>query len=186
MYPKENEKLFQEILKKGGCIISEYPPDEKINMKNFPKRNRIISGISNGVLVIEAGYRSGSTITGKYGLEQEKNVFCLPRDIGVSKGIGTNELIKNGAKLVTSPQDILKEFGIECTKKKNIIETKIEMIKIPNEYQNIYQIITYTPQNIQNLARKSGLKIAEITQKLIMMELQGYIKSMPGNYYIRK
>lgn len=193
IYPEENKELFNQILEKGGCIISEYEPDEEVNMQNFPKRNRIVSGISNAILVIEARQKSGSTITGRLGLEEGKSVFCLPRDIGNSKGAGTNELIKNGAKLVTNPEDILQEFGIEDIKNntKEIYEDeqlKIyseENLRIPKEYMQIYQLISYTPQNIQYFARRSGLKIAEVTQKLIMLELQGHVKSMPGNYYVR-
>lgn len=180
IYPKENKELFKSILENGGCIISEYEPNEEINMQNFPKRNRIISGLAEGVLVIEAGYRSGSMITGRFGLEQRKKVFCIPRDIGTAKGVGTNELIQKGAKLVIKPQDILQEFGIKDEKKEEKKEIEIsETTHIPKEYINIYQFTSYTPQNIQYFAKRSGLKIAEVTQKLIMLELQGYIKSMP-------
>ena len=113
IYPEENKELFCSILTNGGCIISEYEPNEPIDMRNFPKRNRIISGLSDGVLVVEAGYKSGSGITGRLALEQKKKVFCLPRNLGESKGIGTNELIQKGAKLVIKPQDILQEFGVK-------------------------------------------------------------------------
>lgn len=192
IYPPENEELFKQILEKGGCIISEHEPNKEVDMSNFPKRNRIICGISDAVLVIEASQKSGSTITGRLGLEEGKSVFCLPRDIGNTKGGGTNELIKRGAKLVTEPKDILKEFGIEDLKnneerqnQEEIHDELQEDIIIPKEYIQVYQLISYTPQNIQYFAKKSGLKIAEVTQKLIMLELQGYIKSMPGNYYVR-
>lgn len=192
IYPPENKELFKQIIEKGGCIISEHEPDEEVDMSNFPKRNRIISGISDAILVIEARRKSGSAITGRLGLEEGKSVFCLPRDIGNTKGGGTNELIKRGAKLVTEAKDILKEFGIEELKNNESKENQEttqediqEEIIIPKEYIEIYQLISYTPQNIQYFARRSGLKIAEVTQKLIMLELQGYIKSMPGNYYVR-
>lgn len=198
IYPEENKDLFKSILENDGCIISEYEPNEPIDMRNFPKRNRIISGLANGVLVVEAGYRSGSTITGRLGLKQGKKVFCIPRNLEVSKGLGTNELIQKGAKLVTCPQDILQEYGEKYVKQEKRSITKInkpckkqndrkinlkqkvdEIIHIPNDYMTIYQFISYTPQNIQYFANRSGLKIAEVTQKLIMLELQGYIKSMP-------
>ena len=187
IYPEENKELFKQIINEGGCIISEYKPDEPIDMKSFPKRNRIISGLSDAILVIEARHRSGSTITGGYGLEQGKKVFCLPRDIGNKMGVGTNELIKKGAKLVTKPAEILQEFGIQNKE----IDSSVEQLQIeedmsiPLEYINIYQLITYNPQNIQYFVKRSGLNVAEVTQKLIMLELQGYIKSLPGNYYVR-
>lgn len=186
IYPEENRELFYSILKNGGCIVSEYEPDMEVDMKNFPKRNRIISGISDGVLVVEAGYKSGSTITGRLGLQQNKKVFCIPRGLEDSKGKGTNDLIQKGAKLVTSASDIFMEYEnwninyeIEKSTESNISK-KSKMTKhVPNEYMHIYQLISYTPQNIQYFAVKSGMKIAEVTQKLIMLELQGYIKSMP-------
>lgn len=205
IYPEENKELFCSILTNGGCIISEYETNEPIDMRNFPKRNRIISGLSDGVLVVEAGYKSGSGITGRLALEQKKKVFCLPRNLGESKGIGTNELIQKGAKLVIKPQDILQEFGVKNKEqekrttiqtyqtKTNENKTKKEREEeingkqneireathIPKEYMNIYQFTSYTPQNIQYFAKRSGLKIAEVTQKLIMLELHGYIKSLP-------
>lgn len=185
IYPEENKALFQEILNEGGCIVSEYEPKTQTNMKNFPKRNRIISGIAMGVLVIEAGYRSGSIITGRYGLEQNKKVFCLPRDIGISNGIGTNKLIQKGAKLVVEPGDILEEFGIENLKKdkkhENNEESKLEV----EEYKIIYNLLSQIPQDKQYLSIKSGLNISQINQQLTMLELKGYIKSLAGNKYIK-
>ena len=184
IYPEENKELLKQILKNGGLIISEYPPETEVDMKNFPKRNRIISGLAIGVLVIEAAHRSGSTITARYALKQDKTVFCLPRNIGESKGVGTNELIKQGAILVTSPNDILRQFHVTSGKEKfNIV--KEEESNINKEYLDIYNFITYIPINIEILAKKTGISISEINQKLTMMELEGYIKSMPGNNYVR-
>lgn len=193
IFPEENKKLVKEILERNGCIISEYNPDEDVKMKNFPKRNRIISGISIGVLVIEAAFRSGSTITAKYGFEQNKKVFCIPRDIGVSNGIGSNNLIKNGAILVTKPEEILENLNIKY--EENNIMPETEEITIQNEknkeitlgkqYKDIYNLISYTPQNIQQISIKSKLEISEINQRLTILELQGFIKNLPGNNYVR-
>lgn len=193
VFPEENRYLFDEILKNNGCIISEYGPDEEINKQNFPKRNRIISGISNAILVIEAGYRSGSTITGKYGLEQKKNVYCIPRDLGITNGRGTNDLIKLGAKLVTNSEDILEEFIIKEQKEKSnkqknedVYENNdIENLQIEKEYLEIYNLILYKPINIQQLVKKSGLNISKLNQKLTILELEGHIKNLPGNNYVR-
>lgn len=193
VFPEENRYLFDEILKNNGCIISEYGPEEEINKQNFPKRNRIISGISNAILVVEAGYRSGSTITGKYGLEQKKNVYCIPRDLGVTNGRGTNDLIKLGAKLVTKSEDILEEsftnqlYGKDNKnqKEKNIKNDNIEDIQIEKEYLEIYNLILYKPINIQQLVKKSGLNISKLNQKLTILELEGHIKNLPGNNYVR-
>ena len=137
IYPEENKELYENILKNDGCVISEYEPNKKVDMRNFPKRNRIISALSIGVLVIEAGYRSGSTITGRYGFEQNKKVFCLPRDIDITNGIGTNELIQKGAILVTKPEEILEELQIaNFSKEENYIEES-KNNKIKKEYKEI-------------------------------------------------
>lgn len=110
IYPKENEWLFHKILEKGGCIISEYSPNEESDTKKFPKRNRIISGLSDSILVVEANYRSGSSITVKYAKEQGKTVYAIPNDIYNSTGIGTNIMIKEGAKLVIDSYEIIEEM----------------------------------------------------------------------------
>lgn len=183
IFPKENEDLAIKIIKSGGCVISEYKPNEEANMHNFPKRNRIISGLAKGVLVVEANYRSGSSITAKYGFEQNKKVFCLPRDLGVTNGIGTNNLIKLGASLVTSPNDILQEFGKSSVKEEILQE--IEEIEIKKEYQDVYNLLSYEPTNIEVIKAKSTLPVSIISQKLVMLELENCIKSLPGNYYIR-
>ncbi|MCI8485920.1 MAG: hypothetical protein HFJ20_02235 [Clostridia bacterium] len=142
------------------------------------------------------------------GLEQNKKVFCLPRNIDESKGVGTNQLIKNGAVLVTSPNEILEELGINDknyedgsskrykyknkSKSKNkeksinsFEENKHKLESVDNEYIDIYNLIPYYPVSIEYLARKSDLRISEINQKLTMLELQALIKSLPGNNYVR-
>lgn len=205
IYPKENMELFNLILENNGCVISEYEPNVKVCMKNFPKRNRIISGISLGVLVTEAKFRSGTTITAKYGFEQNRKVFCLPRDIGETNGVGSNNLIKLGAKLVTDSKEILDELEIKSPKDKNIendikvvedIDLKKELEKtekyeedeqsqIDEELKEIYNLISYVPKNINYIAMKSKCGISNVNQKLIILELKGYIKSLPGNNYVR-
>lgn len=110
IYPSENQKLAEEILYYGGSIVSEYLIGEKPEKMHFPARNRIISGISDGILVVEAGLKSGSMITVDYGLEQGKTIFAIPGNIDSNEAIGTNQLIKEGAKMVTSYKDILEEY----------------------------------------------------------------------------
>ena len=110
IYPKENIELAKRIVKSGGCIVSEYPLGSKPKKMNFPQRNRIISGLAEGVLVVEAGEKSGSLITADFALEQGKEVFAVPGNIFNSKSVGTNNLIKQGAKLITKWQDVLDEL----------------------------------------------------------------------------
>ena len=183
IYPKENIELYREILENNGTIISEYPPNAMPDSKNFPKRNRIISGMSEGVVVVEAMHRSGTTITAKYAIEQDKQVFCIPSNIGVKTGVGTNRLIKQGAKLITSVNDILEElkmdsYGIE----KEVIAPK----KIKKEYREVYNLIPNMPININELCRKSNLDIGKVNEIILMLEIENLVKQLPGNEVIRK
>ena len=111
IYPKENINLARQIIKSGGCIISEYPLKTKPEKLNFPQRNRIISGLSQGVVVIEANDKSGSLITADFALEQGREVFAVPGSILNDTSSGTNNLIKNGAKVVTNYIDIVEELN---------------------------------------------------------------------------
>lgn len=178
IYPEENYSLFNRIVQDGGCVITEYKPDTEAVLSRFPKRNRIISGLSEGVLVVEAKQKSGSLITARYAKEQGKKIFSVPSNIDLKTGGGTNSLIKNGAKLVTCVEDILEELNI----KEDIIPKDIE---IEEDFKIIYSVINNSPININIIAKKSNLTIKEVTQKLLMMEIKGYIKSLPGNEYVR-
>jgi len=110
IYPKQNIKLAKQIIKSGGCIITEYPLGTKPEKMNFPQRNRIISGLSRGVLVVEASEKSGSLITTDFALEQGREVFAVPGNILSETSVGSNNLIKQGAKLVTNYEEILEEI----------------------------------------------------------------------------
>ncbi len=110
MYPKENTELARKIIQTGGCIVSEYPLGTKPNKINFPQRNRIISGLSDGVVVVEASEKSGSLITAEFGIEQGKEIFAVPGNIDNLLSKGTNKLIQDGAKMVLSSKEILEEI----------------------------------------------------------------------------
>ena len=114
VYPIENKQIYEEIIKNNGLIISEYIMGEKLEKRNFPERNRIISGLSDGILVVEAGEKSGALITAEFGLEDGKEIFAIPGNINSLNSRGTNNLIKEGANIVTSTKDILEVcYGIE-------------------------------------------------------------------------
>ena len=180
IYPEENIELFNKIIENNGLVISEYPPKTKAILSKFPYRNRIISGLSMGVLVVEATLgRSGSLVTARYAKEQNKKIFSVPGNINLKTSKGTNWLIKEGAKLVTCAEDILTEFNI---KTESIEGTEVQ---IEPEYIELYNQITYMPVNINIIAKKCKTNISKISQQLLMMELKGYIKSMPGNEYVR-
>ncbi len=178
IYPEENKELFYKIISNGGAVITEFKPNIVPNSKNFPIRNRIVSGLSCGVLVIEAAYRSGTSITAGLAKEQGKKVFCIPSNLDRTKGIGTNNLIKEGASLITCTNDILEELNLE-----KIQENNERKIIIPPEYINIYNAIESEATNINVICKKLKTDISQINASLMLMELEGYIKSLPGNYY---
>lgn len=184
IYPEENIELAKSIVENGGCLISEYEPNENVNMKNFPKRNRLICALADRIFVVEADFRSGSKLTGNLGLKCGKQVFCVPRNIGETRGVGTNMLLQEGAKLVLSPGDILKEYGIEYEKEEEIYVEQTK-IKVKPEYKGLYSLITEKPIEINELAKKSKLDISQLNQKITMMEIEGYIIRLPGNEYKR-
>lgn len=179
VYPKENEELFNEIIDDGGCIVSQYSPDTDINLKEVPFRNRIISALSEGVLIVEARHRSGSGVTAKYAFEQNKKVFCLPNQIGVTTGVGTNNLIKKGAILVTNPNEILTQIGENV--EKDTEENEKTKLKISDEYKEIYEKLEEGKIGTNELARSLNQTIVQINQKLTLMELEGLIEMLPGN-----
>ena len=176
IYPEENKELFKQIIENDGAIITEYEPDVKPNSENFPKRNRIVSGLSKGVLVIEAVYRSGTSITAKLGQSQGRKVFCIPSNLERKNGVGTNQLIKEGASLVTNIDDILNAIKVERKAENNVV-------KIPAEYLPIYEVLEDEPMNVNVICKKLKTDISSINANLMLMELEGYIKSLPGNYY---
>jgi DNA processing protein len=150
------------------------------NTLNFPKRNRIISGIADGVLVVEAEYRSGSAITAKYAKEQEKNVYAIPSNIYSYTGIGTNNLIKEGAILVTKPSEIEKDLF-----KNKVQETalKNEFTEIPQQYISIYNLLKKGKMHINEIAKKESKSISELNSMLTLMEIEGYITRIASNEY---
>ena len=185
IYPKENLKLANDIIENGGCIISEYPNDAEVKMSNFPKRNRIISAISEGILVIEAKYRSGSTITANLGFKQGKKVFCLPSNIDSKLGVGTNKLIQKGAKLVINVEDIFSELGIKKLREDIVQKWKYEEKNVPKEYKEIYKAIGNSPTDINTICYKTNIPIQEVSQKLTMLEIKEYIRVLPGDMFVK-
>ncbi len=173
IFPKENVALYHRIIAENGTVITEYEPNVIPNNNYFPKRNRIISGISLGVLVVEAEYRSGASITAQYALKQKKPLFCIPSNIDSSKGIGTNRLIKEGAKLVTSISDILEQMNIKEQNK-----------EIPLEYKEIYEVIKKGTHQINAICKKLNQNPSKIMSILTIMEIDGYVQSITGQEFI--
>ncbi len=200
IFPKENIELYKEIIRKGGLIVSEYPPDTEAKSNLFLERNRIVSGLSIGVLVVEAAHRSGTSVTAKLAESQRRKVFVLPHEIDDKYGVGTNNLIKKGAILVTSTKDIINnfefleyiEFKKVCTANidKNI-NNKIQEqktnktleVRLTNKIEKeVYMLIKNGNKEVNEIAKKSNKSISEITNALLMLELDGAIKKIAGGY----
>lgn len=195
IFPAENKELYQQIIKNGGLVITEYPPEEKAESQKFLERNRIVSGLALGILVVEAAHRSGTSVTAKLAKQQGKKVFALPHEVNDIHGVGTNRLIQEGAKIVTCVEDILKEFPFLPSKKmpKEKRIEKVEKIdKIKNnptrkichdeDYNRIYQFITEVPISFDEIYRKANKSVAEINNALLMLEIEGYIEKVVGGY----
>ena len=176
--------MFYEILECGGCIISEYAPDVKADNKNFPSRNRIVSGLSEGLLVVEARYRSGTSITAKFAKEQGKKIFCIPSNVDSTTGYGTGVLIQNGAKLVLNPNDILKSFGISALEEVIVEENETD-IKVDEEYIEVYGTLSKIPINTNEICKITQKTVGEVNVILTMLELQGIIKQIGVNEFIK-
>ena len=268
IYPPENEWLFHKIIEKGGCIISEYSPETEPDNKKYPTRNRIISGLSDAVLVVEAMHRSGSTITAKYAREEKKLVYAIPNTIYVSTGVGTNRLLQQGAILVTDPMQIVQDVkqGIvvgndgklavevngelakvnyskllksrrnrgaskdkskeekseENRKQLDLIEERSEVIGkseknvkeqleldrenepqkievlekeskekltidqiMTKEELEIYRVLSDEPVHINELAKKLGKPVFEVSPAITMMEINRYVEQPQTNYFMR-
>ena len=186
IFPEENKELFYKIINKGGAVVSEYDEDVDVLPQRFVERNRIVSGLAEGVFIVEAKVKSGTSITAEFARRQKKKVFCLAHGIEEKEGIGTNRLIKKGAKLVTCPEDILEELKINVKiSKEKCEDIKIEEITIPEEYIPVYRFITEKPINIDELYKKTKIDIGNINYILTMLELEGLIKQLPGKNFVR-
>lgn len=185
IFPKENEKLFFSIIKNGGAVICEYDENTMPEARRFAQRNRIVSGLSMGVLIIEAKHRSGTSITASFAKSQGKPIFCIPHSLEQKEGIGTNRQIKEGAKLVTTPQDIIDKLKIKKEEIKDEKEKEIEIVNIPEEYMPVYKYINTNPINIDELCKKTKMEISKVNYILTMLELEGYIEQLPGKNFIK-
>lgn len=186
IYPQENEKLLKTILENGGLIITEYEENEEANSKKFLERNRIVSGLAIGTLVVEGGHRSGTSVTANLAKSQGKKVFCIPSSLENKKGITPNKLIKEGAFLVTEIEDIISEYPELNLKKKSVRKLKKED-PVKEEFIEIYNCLDdENAIHINEISKKLKLNINEVSYKLMMLELQDKIVSLPGNNYKKK
>ena len=212
-YPAIHRSLYEDIVA-AGAVVSEYPPGTPVDGKNFPRRNRMISGLSVGVLIVEAPLRSGSLITASHALEQGRDVFAVPGNINSRESSGANRLIREGATLVTCAQDILMEYGPKFAHKLSVpppppdhlpkppapqkpsktaarADTKIKMTDLTEklsgyepEQQQILFAIAAKPLVADQITELTGLATQLVLSELTLLEIDGIVKTMPGNRYV--
>ena len=176
VYPASNRKLAHSLAQ-TGAVVSEFPLGTPPLAANFPRRNRIISGLSAGCLVVEASLQSGSLITARMALEQGRDVFAIPGSIHSPQSKGCHLLIKQGAKLAESAQDILEELGF--------LSVPSDFSRMSAPEHELFDHLGFEPLDAETLAQRSGLTIGELSAILLQLELDGYIASLPGGLYQR-
>jgi DNA processing protein len=181
VYPKQNRSLFREICERG-LVLSEFPPETQAQPWHFPIRNRVISGLAEGVLVVEAQARSGSLITADHALEQSREVFALPGPVSSALSVGPLRLIQQGAKLVTGVNDILAEIGLPTDEAG--LSPDEQRSPLNDEEKKLMRGIGYEPVHIDALLQRYDLGGA-LFAALMELEWKGWIQSVPGNYYVR-
>ena len=199
VYPRENNSLVREMLDSGGCIVSQFPLGTPPLAENFPYRNRIISGLSLGVLIVEASERSGSLITAWLAMEQNREVMAVPGNITSGNSFGTNYLIKSGAKLVQQWQDVVAELPSEIAAA--ILPPKIEKQKaedavrqpdlmpadMNDNERKIWSILNPDePVHIDILLEQSGLSFGDLNTALVSLDIRDLIRVLPGKHYARR
>lgn len=183
IFPPENERLSKEIIEAGGAVLSEFPPDYPSLPGNFPARNRIISGLSQAVLVTEAAEDSGSLITAKCALDQGRDVFAVPGPITSDLSKGPSLLIKQGARLVTEAAEILEELGIDQDQNSKIKDQKD--LKLSELEEKIINSLMNEEKHIDEVCRELGCPAAETSAALVKMEIYGLVKNLGGGFFVK-
>jgi DNA processing protein len=184
IYPPENRRLAQEI-SQHGAVISEYFFGAKPDAVNFPRRNRIISGLTLGTIVIEAGETSGALITAQAALEQGREVFAVPGSIFSPKSLGPNRLIQEGAKLITSVDDILAELPQQLDIFSSSQAPAAPVISLNDNEQKIMALLSHEPVHIDLLARQAGMPASQLLAILLDLEFKSAIKQLPGKFFVK-
>ena len=187
VYPQSNKRLAEQI-SGSGALITEFPIGSPPEARNFPIRNRLISGLSRGVVVVEATKKSGSLITASMALEQGREVFAVPGSIDSFKSTGSHFLIKQGAKLVENAEDILEEFGFfnKTLKKNGVLKnTSNTTLSMGQSERKLYEIICNYPLHIDQIVRLGEMETGEALSLLMQMELKGIVKQLPGKMFVR-
>ncbi|MEZ3501743.1 DNA-protecting protein DprA [Pantoea sp. KPR_PJ] len=185
LYPKRHSTLAEEIIEKGGAVVSEFPLTMPPHAINFPRRNRVISGLSRGVLVVEATLKSGSLVTARYALEQNRNVYALPGALGNPGSAGTHWLIQQGALLVAHPTDIIEDLRtalnwLPFTSPERIYSEPSDDVPLP--FAEVLANVGDEVTPVDVVAERAGQPVPVITAQLLELELAGWIAAVPGGY----
>lgn len=186
IYPASHKNLAEAIIA-NGAIVSEFPPGTTAKAANFPRRNRIISGLAIGLLVVEAAKQSGSLITARLALEQNREVFAIPGSIHNPLARGCNALIREGAKLVETTHDILEELNLYFpdNQKDNPVNSADFQSTLDLEQQTLLNLIMFDSTSIDDLVEQTGTAVENIASMLLVLELHGYIEAVAGGCYRR-
>jgi DNA processing protein len=184
IYPPENTRLFYRILERGG-LLSEYPPGTAPMAGHFPGRNRIISGLCRGVLVVEAAEESGSLITVDFALEQGREVFAVPGSVYAPSSRGVNQLLKDGANLVTEARDILEVLWPQIPSRQIRQHEDTLASTLSGDALTLYRQLGDDPLHVDELVQKSGLTPMDVSAILLHLELHGGVEQLPGMRYVR-
>jgi DNA processing protein len=186
LYPPENAALAEKIRDGSGAIVSEFSMEVEPDRQTFPMRNRIISGWSHGVLVVEAGLNSGALITVSQALEQGRSIYAVPGHINASTAQGSNRLIQQGAKLVMEASDLLDDMQILFPETKPLPEAAVRRLpELTSHERMVYDAIEATETAIDTIATKSNLPSGTVSSTLLRLELKRLVKQLPGNYFVK-
>lgn len=188
IFPKVNIKLAGNI-KTNGAVVSELPLGQKPEQWTFPQRNRIISGLSLGVIIVEGHYDSGAMITAKEALEQGREVFAVPGNVELEQSKGPHWLIKQGAKLVENVQDVLDELNIKFQAsnvkiKPKVAKQQIDLSKLSGDEQKVAKVLSFEPKHIDNISADSKMPIAQVASLLMMLEIKKIVRQLPAKFFV--
>lgn len=186
LYPPENAALAEKIRSGNGAIVSEFSMEIEPDRQTFPMRNRIISGWSHGILVVEAGLNSGALITASQAIEQGRSVYAVPGHINAPSAMGSNRLIQQGAKLVMDANDILQDLEILLPEKEKLPETLARPLpELTDDERRVYDAIHAAETPIDEIAATSNLPSATVSSLLLRLELKRLVKQLPGKYFVK-
>lgn len=181
-YPRTNYNLYMDVIRHGG-VLSEFPPGTPTTPGMFPLRNRIVSGLSDMVIVVEAGDKSGSLITVNHALEQNKTVYAMPGRFGDAMSAGCNKLISEGAGIVTSYEELLKELGVTGFQQE---KTENNNLGLASEEKMLYSLLLdFVPRSLDTILQATNASVGVVLTNLLGLELKGFIKEISQNFYVR-